>query len=772
MSIAKNKLLYDYVGMQTILSDQTNKKDYSMDLHKVIEYVVSILVLVLPVFFIPVTAEAVGFNKVYLVMFAAVLVLLLFFINGFKGKGFKIQDPRAYVGLAAILIAGVLGVAFSINKNLSLFGYYGNYSSSFVYLVALLILGFVSSNLKFSVPRLLNFFAIGVTISTVFSFIPFFGFSIPFLIGNAVREFTLSGSPAAFLGLQVVAIVVSLYMVSSDLYKSKWWRIVYAIIIALNLSYLVGTMQIVPLVLVTVFFLYFLLTRRFPVKKNLDVVLPVLGIVIFFSIFALVPQTKELLGISDYNSPTRLSVQESWWISANTIRDFPIAGTGMGTYSSNFSRYRPASLNYDTAWQARFSNPYNDVFMWLSVSGLIGMLLYLFFWYRGLKDTVSLDGENSANYVLKLTMVASFAVIMLLGSNYILMVLVMVAYGTVIFRKNKSTGGLEFRNKYLSGLMVALSLILVVAFGYLAYSKYAGQYIFRESVRNTNLVDRYNQQKKALGFDPYESLYRRENVLTGLLIARQLAQQQDLSEQDKTVVQQVIQEAVLDSRRLTEIINPLDVSNWEVRGLTYNSLVGLNQNAYPFALGAYTSAINLESTNPSLWLTRGQVYYSQGNYLSAAQDFARAVQLKNDYANAHYNLAYALRDLKDYVNAATQMEIVLRLIPQDSTDREKLSQELDEFKKMAEEQQKQILQQQQAQQQLQLEEANKLEGVQENTSNETLTAPENQRGIQIEPNEEINVNEEVLETPVDVENTPAEEIPAEEPVPVEEETEE
>jgi tetratricopeptide (TPR) repeat protein len=47
----------------------------------------------------------------------------------------------------------------------------------------------------------------------------------------------------------------------------------------------------------------------------------------------------------------------------------------------------------------------------------------------------------------------------------------------------------------------------------------------------------------------------------------------------------------------------------------------------------------------------GGIYYANGDYLSAANLFRQAANLKPDYANAHYNLAKALLMLQNYTLA-------------------------------------------------------------------------------------------------------------------------
>lgn len=727
--------------MQTILPKSTK---HSVDFRLIIENLLGLLLFLLPFFFVPLTADAVGFNKVYLVSFVSSVVLVLFFVNGLKNKRIDVLDPKMYLSLLALVVVAGLSVVFSRNRSISVFGYYGNYSTSYIFLLSLFLISFVVSNLNISAKKLLNYFLVGTTVSTVISFLPFFGLPIPFL-GDVVREFTLAGSPNTLIGLQVLAVITSFYLLSAKTTKNKKWKVFYGVVIALNLSYLIGTLYALAIGLVAVFVTYMAVTKRLDIKKNLDVLVPVLGIVLVLSVVSILPQSRNLLGISEYSDSVRLPLEESWRVSANLLVDFPLVGTGPGTYFMGYSYFRPTSLNYTDAWRLRFATPNNDLFLWLSTAGILGFIVYLLFWAKVVKDNMALKDESDSNFLLKLVSMTVLFTLLLLGYNYILYVVLFMFYGVVLHRIAKETESIKVVHKYALASLLTLSIVLFAGFMFVAYTKYAGQYLFRKSVMTTNLVERYNTQKRALQFDSRESLYRRENILTGLIIARQLAQQENLQEGDVEIFGRVVQEAVLDARRLTELINPLDVANWEIRGLTYNSLVGLNQNAYPFAVQAYTNALNLEQTNPSLWLTRGQVYYAQQDYLRAAQDFARAVQLKNDYANAYFNLAYALKELRDYTNAVTQLEIVNRLLPQDSPDRENLAKDLEEFRRLAQEQQDEqraqleLLQQQQAENQ----------GINQQGSpaaNEPLSRPDQQQEqVQVEPREDLNVEDEVLQ---------------------------
>jgi tetratricopeptide (TPR) repeat protein len=108
--------------------------------------------------------------------------------------------------------------------------------------------------------------------------------------------------------------------------------------------------------------------------------------------------------------------------------------------------------------------------------------------------------------------------------------------------------------------------------------------------------------------------------------------------------------------------------------------MSLVKNADESAIVAYGQAINLDPLNPVLRIELGGVYYGTGNYDEAIKQFAIAVQMKPDFANAHYNLSSAYKAKKDFKKAAAEMEAILAIVPKDSEDYKKAQTELEELK--------------------------------------------------------------------------------------------
>jgi tetratricopeptide (TPR) repeat protein len=109
------------------------------------------------------------------------------------------------------------------------------------------------------------------------------------------------------------------------------------------------------------------------------------------------------------------------------------------------------------------------------------------------------------------------------------------------------------------------------------------------------------------------------------------------------------------------------------------------RNAALYATGAvdwiersYQEALKLEPTNPVLVNGIGQVYLTKNETDKAAEYFNRAIALKKDFADPHYNLALVYKDKKEYDKAIAEMNLYIKAVP-DSTEAKT---ELENIKKL------------------------------------------------------------------------------------------
>jgi cytochrome c-type biogenesis protein CcmH/NrfG len=283
----------------------------------------------------------------------------------------------------------------------------------------------------------------------------------------------------------------------------------------------------------------------------------------------------------------------------------------------------------------------------------------------------------------------------------------------------------------------AVPMVLFIAFvSYYSYRAYAAEYYLRKSIEAAianNGSATYDFQRKAINMNPQRSEYRNTYAQTNLLLASNLSQSENLTDNDRSTIQTLIAQAIREARLSTEVVNPLSAGSWEVRANVYRSLIGVADNADRWALGAYNTAIQLDPTNPRLRLEAGGIYYVNQDYLSAANLFRQATNLKPDYANAHYNLAQALKQLQNYPLAQRELELVLRLIDQDSIDYQRVTAEIEELKTLTAGQAQGNPTVESLDQQAQIEEQGQI------TAQESLTPPGNANTIS---EGQINLNQQ------------------------------
>ena len=97
----------------------------------------------------------------------------------------------------------------------------------------------------------------------------------------------------------------------------------------------------------------------------------------------------------------------------------------------------------------------------------------------------------------------------------------------------------------------------------------------------------------------------------------------------------------IDWARLAVKEAPYSVAANETLGMVYRDISAYSPDSRPFAIGAFINARNLEPTNPVLSLELGQLYLESGDTPEAVSALEEAVNLKNNYFEAEYNLAKA-----------------------------------------------------------------------------------------------------------------------------------
>lgn len=659
------------------------------------------LAFIIPSFFLTITNDYFEFNKKYLFVLTTAVMVLTWCVKMVIEKRFYFVRSPLDVPLLGLLLAFGLSTLTSLDKTSSIFGSYGRwFPGTFAFLTFYIFYYTVTTNLDTmkKVRTVLYALVAGTIIPSAVALANYFELTIPFANLLNQKGVLLTGTSTSLSILALLGVTMSSLLISTvkAIYKKLTFTLVFvvdfaALVVFGGLGYVIAALIIVALG-------YGKLGLS-TVKNSKIFVVPATAVAIAFSVaFFLVPQTKSVLQ-KDYPKEILPSVNESWIIASTTVRDFPIFGSGVSTFYLNYPRYRTVGQNLTNTWNINFDKPASEIFNILSTMGVFGFAAYALFFTILIKTVLRTTKVNDAYQGLSI--VISAGVLGLLASMFLaytsfqsmffLFALISLLTVESALNNNKhwakvSDVSLETKTKHdgviaemqlvnkneVFQYIVALPLTILTAFGlYQAYLQYAPEFLMKRAAlaaANQDVNLSYNLQAKVIDINRNRSHYHRMYASTNLILAQSLLNKQDLTDQEKTVLQNLLMQTLRNIKFASENLNPVDPANWLARAQVYKFLMPISKDADQLAIEAYNNTIQLNPTNPALRLELGGIYYSREDYLSAGNLFRQAVNLKPDYANARYNLAHALIKLKAFNEAKTELEIVKNLVEKDSND--------------------------------------------------------------------------------------------------------
>jgi tetratricopeptide (TPR) repeat protein len=674
-------------------------------LEKVSNIVPFITVLLVPIFFLPITTEFFSFNKLALITVAMLLLLISLGIKVVTGERIEFIKSSIDKPLVAVLAVMALSTIFSINKTDSIFGTQGRWLGLFS--LAVIVGYFFLSTPAYKNSKLIkaSLYALIVSsavssITSILSYYKIYLSAEPFL---RIQNFSLTGSIKDAIILAAISITAALMLSIYENFTPAKIALFASIFINFFFVAITGTFLGWALIIVGIATVLFFVDKELLRTKKLDLIIPLVLMVITLGII-LFPKTRGILVDKTYVSEVSLPTKESWYIATSTIQDYPILATGPSTFQLNYTRYKPLSTNNTNLWDRRFDKPYNELFNILGTIGIVGTAVAFIFAIKVLKLSYASKqikeetGLANVAGVLTIVMMTSFlftyaSILNVFLVFFFLSILVgahtlggdqtkhvkpLVIESTVLSSIATDSGSV-IASQYTKYVLCIPVFLLAGYIGFLSFKNYAGEYFMRKSLVALTQNDSngtYNYQILALKYNTNRDTYYDSFARTNLTLANALASKQNLTDTEKQTIQTLVTQSIRNARLASEVVGPLNVSNWETRALIYRNLINTAQNASDWAINSYNTAIQLDPTNPRLRLDLGGVYFAKGDFLSAANQFRQATSLKQDYANAHYNFALSLVRLKEYDQAKKEFEITKLLVPQDSEDRKLIDKEI------------------------------------------------------------------------------------------------
>lgn len=643
---------------------------------KISKYSIYVLVFLLPLFFLPWTANVLDFNKQLLLMVLVLVSLIAWWLRILMAGEFSFKLSLVNLALVALFLIYLLATIFSLWGYGSFWGLPLSASDSLLTLLCLAIFYLVLVNVLEKKEIFYSFLILTVSglLAIAFGVVQLFGkLPLPFDFAK-MASFNTIGSVNS---LSLFAAVLLPLIISFIINTKKLLRVAFIVSAALSalLLILVNFSVAWWIAMIGSALIIVCGTQRREFFDNRWLILPMffLALGLFFGFFKF-----QIPGLPARPIEVYLNQRTSMSIGWEALKARPVLGSGPGTFVYDFSKYKSPELNQGIFWNIRFDSPSSKIVNVLATTGVLGLLSFLaligLFVLEGLKylfgvSILKKDQENQAPPVSEpiwwnfgLGIFSSFVALtiayFLYSSNLtmgFLFFLLLGGFISIFAAKRKeftleSSSWLTLTVTFIFTLVFIFSLGLFILEGqrYIAEIFYLkGAQAWQEGKSEESLGYLEGAIKKNSKMD----LYWRELSQIYLQELDKEARRTDISKEEVNQrAQAIINNAVTAAKNATDL-NPSNVANWSVRGLVYQNLIGIVGGIEDWASDVYDKAIELEPTNPYFPTQKGislrQAALLDGVkqnekdalFSSAKAQFNKAIELKSDYAPAHFQIA-------------------------------------------------------------------------------------------------------------------------------------
>jgi tetratricopeptide (TPR) repeat protein len=648
-----------------------------------------LLLFLIPIFFLPFTQNVLDYPKNFLFLILILLSLIGWLGKGiFEGKLLLRENKIFYLSLFLIFLSLLFSSVFSLWPQISFFGYPLNIKDNFFTFLLFLILVFLIINsfqtkTEFLLLLLPLLFSAGISgIINLLQIYKIFLFPFDF---TKFPSFNTIGTPASFALFATILLPISLILTFK--FKNYLKIVLGAISFLLFLNILLINFKTAWLSLLVAILVLFIFSSGKKIRINwISLLMAGLIFSIFFYFFPI-----SLPGFPVLPPEVSLGFNSEIYILKGSFSEVKniILGTGPGTFIFDYSKYRPLLLNQTIFWGTRFSDGNSFFLDWILTKGILAGIILLFFYFLIIYFLVRYLGKSeNKDFEIKLGLSASLSSLIFASFLYpfnfsLYFILFFLAGGFIFFFSPKLK---EINLSSPSKVILLNSILMVViifslCFFFLQSQRYFAEMSYLKGIKNSevgNIDQAINYLEKARRLNPSLDIYWRDLSQLYLARANSISRDPNLAPEDKRKL--TSQAIVNGAEAINQAINlaPINVANWNVRGFFYRNLIGI-EKAEEISLDSYQKAIQLEPASPFAYGEKGRVYIllaqnfaqkgedeiSQKNLDLAIENLKKAIELKPDYAPAHYLLAVAFNQKGKIDEAISKLEEAKILAPQD-----------------------------------------------------------------------------------------------------------
>jgi len=662
------------------INNMESKNEISSYLSAISVFLLGLLFLAFPILITTITTDIFTIPKQFL-LGAVVLILLSIFVIRMIIEG-SVKLRRTFLDLPIILFSLMLFLSalFAVNRFDSIIAFVPILFAVFSFFV---IVNIIRDN-KSILPLILSLLLGGVILSTL-SILSFFKIHlIPLIIAQS-QIFTPIGSLLDQAVYLAILLPIALYFTRSSTANDPSGNnsVKSLIFITISIVILMGLL----------FNVYQIFNPPTPGQKL--IILP----------YKIGLQTA----FASISQDTNRFVQGFFF------------GSGFGTFATDFTRFKQAAFNQNqTLWNLTFVKSSSFILELLATTGFLGLLSFVFLIIRGGKVVIA--GSNKFVNPFSISLVLAIAALIILPVGFTIQAIFFILLGlfavvqSLIKADHKKFFDIElqivalkkglFNVEALSStpsitpqhhlrhdtskiLPVIFAIIIFIIVGFLGF--FSTSYLISDIKFQSALIaasknkatETYQNQAQAISIFPYRENYYRIFSQTNLSLANSLASSQPKdaspSASDQQRIYRLIQQSI-NAARTSTTLSPQTSINWQNLSSIYRSLIGFGQNSESFAIATQQQALILDPNNPQQYILLGGIYYQLGRWENAQTQFQIAVNLKSDFANAHYNLGHALENKGDLDKALAQYEIVKGLVSTDQNSLKQITSEIEVIK--------------------------------------------------------------------------------------------
>lgn len=661
---------------------------------KVSKVSIYLLAFLLPILFLPWTANVLDFNKqallivlVFASLFAWMLKVLIL------GKA-NFNLSSVHIPLAVLFLVYTVSTTFSLWRYGSFWGWPQVNSESLLSLLGLTLLYFLVINIfeKKEIFYLMVSLIVSGSLAMLYGLLQLFGkFSIPIGFTKAVSFNTIGGvNSLAVFAAVLLPLIIILLVIS----KEKYLRVFFiaAIILLAFLLLLINFQVAWWLVIAGTALVIAFGTQKRNIFDNRWLALPMffLALALLFSFFRF-----EIPGTPDRPVEVFLTHSASFDIVWKTLKESPIVGSGPGTFIYNFSKYKDISFNQGSFWNLRFDWASSKMMTMLASTGILGVLsffaLLIFFIFYGIKFLFTKEEKEQEIYwVLGLGIFISFLTISVAYFFYqsnlsldFIWFLLMASFLSLLSPVRKEVV-LKPSSLTTLGITFVFTLVFIFGLGVLIlegqrYAAAASYLAGMKDWQKEESIKTMEHFENAARISPGVDLYWRELSQVYLQVISEVSAKTELSQAEITRQVQILINNAVNSTKAAVDANPKNVANWSARGSVYQGLIGKVRGTKEWAIESYEKALELEPTNPFFPTQAGIVLLREASLLTADEEkeekdkvlieaedqFKKAIELKSDYAPAHFQLAMVYQAQGRGTEMVTQLERARTFAPYD-----------------------------------------------------------------------------------------------------------